>query len=220
MKPSEQKSVQERIIKYATQIGWKYITREESNARRGDELNFKNKPYFQDLLLAKLKEFNPWLPDNYSLPNPAPRIEGNLQILLSLRGQTTAYDVTEKRERNVVFIDFKNPENNVFEVTDEFSFSNGRYATRQDVVFLINGIPVIDLECKNLTTKEGIDKALEQICRYHKETPELLAIEQSYLASEGMRLEYSVTWNTIRRNIFTWKGDKVGELENKIKSFF
>jgi type I restriction enzyme R subunit len=220
MKPSEQKSVQERIIKYATQIGWKYIIREESNARRGDELNFKNKPYYQDLLLAKLGEFNPWLPDNYRLPNPAPRIEGNLQMLLALRGQTTAYDEKEKRERNVVFIDFEHPENNVFEVTDEFTFSNSRYTNRQDIVFLINGIPVIDLECKNLTTKEGIDKALDQIRRYHKETPELLAIEQSYLASEGMRLEYSVTWNTIRRNIFTWKGDKIGELENKIKSFF
>lgn len=220
MKPSEQKSVQERIIKYAIEKGWKYITREESNARRGDELNFKARPYHQDLLLAKLKEFNPWLPDNYCLPNPAPRIEGNQQILLAFRGQTTAYDKNEKRERNVIYIDFEHPENNLFEVTDEFTFSNSRYTNRQDIVFLINGVPVIDLECKNLTTKEGIDKALEQIRRYHKETPELLAIEQSYLASEGMRLEYSVTWNTIRRNIFTWKGDKVGELENKIKSFF
>ena len=220
MKPTEQKSVQQRIIKYATEIGWKYITREESNVRRGDELTFKGRPYYQDLLIAKLREFNPWLPDNYCLPTPAPRIEGNRQILLALRGQTTAYDENEKRERNVVFIDFEHLENNTFEVTDEFTFSNGRYTNRQDIVFIINGIPIIDLECKNLTTKEGIDKALDQIRRYHRETPELLAIEQGYLASEGMRLEYSVTWNTIRRNIFTWKGDKVGELENKIKSFF
>jgi len=56
---------------------------------------------------------------------------------------------------------------------------------------------------------------LDQIYRYHQESPELLAIEQGFVASEGMRLEYGVTWNTIRRNIFTWKGDKVGELENK-----
>ncbi|MCX6779012.1 MAG: HsdR family type I site-specific deoxyribonuclease, partial [Candidatus Magasanikbacteria bacterium] len=220
MKPTESKSVQERIIKYVTKLGWKYVPRLESDARRGEELSYKNELYYRDLLMTKLREFNPWLPENYNLPIPAPRIEGNRQILLALRGQSTAYDDKEKRERNVVFVDFANPERNVFEVTDEFSFSNSRYTNRQDIVFLINGVPIIDLECKNLTTAEGVDKALDQIRRYHRESPELLAVEQGFLASEGMRLEYGVTWNTVRRNIFTWKGDKVGELENKIKTFF
>ena len=177
-------------------------------------------PYYHELLNAKLREFNLWLSDSYTLPLPAPKIEGNRQILLALRGQTTAYDERELRERNVKVIDFENPDRNVFEVTSEFSFSNGRYSNRQDIVFLINGVPVIDVECKNLTTAEGVDKALDQIRRYHRESPELVVIEQAYLASEGMRLEYGVTWNTVRRNIFKWKGDKVGELENKIKTFF
>jgi type I restriction enzyme R subunit len=220
MKPTESKSVQGRIIKYAVEAGWMYVPREKSDARRGDALSYKSQPYYMDVLMPKLREFNPWLPANYCLPLPAPKIEGNRQILLALRGQTTAYDAIEKRERNVKLIDFDHLEQNVFEVTDEFSFSNTRYANRQDIVFLINGIPVIDLECKNLTTVEGIDKALEQIRRYHRESSELIAIEQSFAASEGMRLEYGVTWNTIRRNIYQWKGDKVGELENKIKTFF
>jgi type I restriction enzyme R subunit len=220
MKPTELKSVQERIIKYAVEAAWQYIPRSESDKRRGDNETYKSELYFRDVLNTKLREFNPWLPKNYSLPIPTPRIEGNRQVLLALRGQSTAYDENEKRERNVVVIDFVNPERNVFEVTDEFSVSNGRYGNRQDIVFLINGIPVIDLECKNLITADGVDKALDQIRRYHRESPELLAVEQAYLASEGMRLEYGVTWNTIRRNIFTWKGDKVGELENKIKTFF
>jgi type I restriction enzyme, R subunit len=103
-------------------------------------------------------------------------------------------------------------------VTDEFSYSNGRYTNREDLVFLINGFPIIDVECKNLTKSN--EEGLEQIRRYHRETPELMVPEQLFLASEGMRLEYGVTWNTVRRNIFAWKGDKVGELENMIKSFF
>lgn len=226
MKPTEQKSVQKRIIKYAKELGWKYINREKSDARRGlssaqaKNDDWKGQPYYLETLLAKLKEFNPWLPENYRLPVLAPRIEGNRQMLLALRGQTTAYDESEKRERNVMFIDFEHLENNILEVTDEYTFANNRFTNRQDIVFLINGIPLIDLECKNLVTKEGIDKALEQIGRYHRETPEILVIEQSYLVSEGIRLEYGVTWNKIRRNIFSWKGDKVGELENKIKTFF
>ena len=220
MKPSESKSVQARIIKYAQEAGWTYVPRVESDGRRGDELSYKTQPYYTELLATKLSEFNPWLNGRPSFPSPAPKIDGNRQILLALRGQGTAYDEIERRERNVQVIDFENLQNNTFEVTDEFSFSNSRYTNRQDIVFLINGVPVIDLECKNLTTDEGIDKALDQIRRYHRETPELIAIEQSFLASEGMRLEYGVTWNTVRRNIFKWKGDKVGELENKVKTFF
>ena len=220
MRPTESKSVQDRIIKYAVEMGWQFVTREESDARRGNTLLYKSQPYYMDVLTAKLRELNSWLPANYNLPSPAPKIDGNRQILLTLRGQSTAYDEAERRERNVKVIDFDSLDNNVFEVTTEFSFSNSRYTNRQDIVFLINGMPVIDLECKNITSIEGIDKALDQIRRYHRESPELLVLEQGYLASEGMRLEYGVTWNTTKRNIFKWNGDRVGELENKIKTFF
>lgn len=220
MKPTEQKSVQQRIIHYATEIGWTYIPRLQSDLRRGETENYKTKLYSSETLIKKLREFNPWLPPNYSFSSYPPKIEGNSQLLLALRNQSTAYDEKERRERNVVVIDYEHPERNMYEVTDEFSFANGRYTNRQDIVFLINGIPIIDLECKNLTTGEGIDKALDQIRRYHRESPELMAVEQAFLASEGMRLEYGVTWNTIQRNIFAWKGDKIGELENKIKTFF
>lgn len=220
MKPNEAQSVQERIIKYAVEMGWQFVSRKTSDARRGNEIEYESQPYYRDILTAKLQEFNPWLPANYVFPLPAPKIEGNRQVLLALRGQSTAYDKAEKRERNVQVVDFNNLNNNVFEVTNEFCFSNSRYTNRQDIVFLINGIPVIDLECKNLTTAEGVDKALDQIRRYHRESPELLVLEQGYLASEGMRLEYGVTWNTAKRNIFKWNGDKIGELENKIKTFF
>jgi type I restriction enzyme R subunit len=220
MKPTEAKAVQDRIIKYSTELGWTYVPRETSDRRRGSEDRYKTELFYREVINSKLRELNPWLPVNFAISTPAPRIEGNRQVLLALRGQSTAYDENERRERNITFIDFDHPENNIFEVTDEFSISNGRYNNRQDIVYLINGIPIIDLECKNLITKEGIDKALDQIRRYHNESPELLAVEQAYLASEGIRLEYGVTWNTVRRNIFSWKGDKVGELEHKIKTFF
>ncbi len=220
MKPTELKSVQQRIIKYASETGWRYVSRSESDERRGGGEDYKNELYYRDVLDVKLREFNPWLPKKYRLPTPASKIEGNRQMLLALRGQSTAYDEKEKRERNVVFIDFAKPDRNVFEVTDEFTFSNSRYTNRQDIVFLINGIPVIEIECKNLTTAEGIDKALDQIRRYHNESPELMAVEQVYLATEGMRVEYGVTWNTQRRDIFNWKGGKAGDFKKKIKTFF
>ena len=220
MKPTESKSVQARIIKYATEIGWQYVSKEEAEKRRAGNL------HFVDVFHQELYKKNPWLAASsksgnvYTFPNFTSNISGNRDFLLFLRGNSTAFDNIENREKNVQVIDFKNPQRNIFEVTDEFSYLNGRYTNRQDIVFLVNGIPVIMLECKNLTTSEGIEKAIDQIRRYHRESPELLAVEQSFLASEGMRLEYGVTWSTVRRNIFSWKGDKVGELENKVKTFF
>jgi len=215
MKPTEAKSVQARIIKYATEIGWQYVPRGENDERRV----LRKYPYYIETY-TKLREFNPWLPINYKIPHFAPRIDGNRDMLSFLRGQSTAYDEKEKRERNVKCIDFVHPENNIFEITDEFYFSNSRYTDRQDIVFFINGIPIVDLETKNLINREGVEEALDQIRRYHSEIPELLSVQQLFVGCEGLRLEYGVTWNTICRNIFAWKGDRVGELENKIKTFF
>jgi type I restriction enzyme R subunit len=53
-------------------------------------------------------------------------------------------------------IDYDNPANNIFEVTEEYYLFNGQYANREDVVFLINGIPVVVIECKNATKDEAI----------------------------------------------------------------
>jgi len=220
MIPTELKAVQQRIIKYATEVGWKYVPRINSDERRGDELSYKSQPYYSGIINEKVREFNPWISDDYKLPILVSRIEGNKEYLEFIRNKTTAYDLKEKRERNVIVIDYINPKNNVYELTDEYSFSNTRITNRQDIVFLINGIPLISIECKNITTEDGIDKGLTQIRRYHEEIPELFAIEQMFVATDGIRLEYGVTWNTTRRNIFTWKGDRVGELENKIKTFF
>jgi len=39
---------------------------------------------------------------------------------------------------------------------EEWTFHNGHYGTRKDVVFLVNGIPVLMIECKNATKDEAI----------------------------------------------------------------
>jgi type I restriction enzyme R subunit len=80
----------------------------------------------------------------------------------------------EKRERNVHLIDFENPENNIFQVTEEWSYTNGKFTNRADLVFLINGIPIIIGENKKPEEKEAIAIAVDQLRRYHSETPELV----------------------------------------------
>ena len=87
------------------------------------------------------------------------------------------------------------------------------------MVFLINGIPVLVIECKNASKDEAIALGVDQIRRYHSETPELFVSQQLFTATDAIGFAYGVSWNTVRRNIVNWKAEEVGKLEAKVKSF-
>ena len=221
MKPTEYKTVQARILKYAQEIGWTFVPREQAEQRRGIEYAGSPVLYFEQLLEAKVREFNP----EYNEPVGAllsqfqlihANIYGNQEFVAHLRNHGKYYDVGDKRERDLVLIDYDDPTRNVYEVTEEWAFHNGQYGTREDVVFLINGIPVLVIECKNATKNEAIALGVDQIRRYHKETPELFVPEQLFTATDAIGFSYGVTWNTVRRNIFNWKDVDVGQLKAKV----
>jgi type I restriction enzyme R subunit len=236
-KPTENKTVQARILKYAVAIGWTLVSREEAERRRGFDPNTPPKDrakgrslFFDDLLDAKVREFNP----RYAEAEGAllgkfrylhTDIYGNREFVEHLRNRGKFFDHEEKRERDLILIDYEHPENNIYEVTEEFAYHNGHYGTREDVVFLINGIPVLVIECKNATKDEGIALGIDQIRRYHDETPELFVPQQLFTATDAIGFSYGVTWNTVRRNIFNWKSvpdrqlEELGRLEAKVRTF-
>lgn len=230
--PTEHKTVQSRILKYAQEIGWTYIDRSEAEKRRGFNADLYDisdrcrtaSLYFEDLLYAKVKEFNPQYQETEGalvslFSKLKTDIYGNRDFVKYLRNEGTFFDKEENRDLNLKLIDYANPKNNVFEVTEEFYWFNGQYGNREDVVFFINGIPVLVIECKNANKDEAIALGIDQIRRYHRETPEFFIPEQIYTATEAIGFFYGVTWSTIRRNIFNWKSEKSGNLENKIKTF-
>jgi type I restriction enzyme R subunit len=231
--PTEHKTVQARILQYAQEIGWTFVDRTEAEKRRGfnkDSNNIQERCrtaslYFEDLLFAKVKEFNPYYSDTKGslirlFNGLKTDIYGNRDFLKYLRNEGTYYYKAENRDLNLILIDYENPKNNVFEVTEEFYWFNGRYGNREDIVFLINGIPVLVIECKNADKEEAIALGIDQIRRYHIETPEFFVPEQIFTATEAIGFYYGVTWNTVRRNIFNWKAGDIGNLENKVKTFF
>ncbi|MCF6183413.1 MAG: HsdR family type I site-specific deoxyribonuclease [Bacteroidales bacterium] len=230
--PTEHKSVQARILKYAADIGWTFVSRSEAEARRGFDtagISPREKAksasrFFVDTLYEKVKQFNPKFKDSKEellrkLNLPLPTIHGNRDFLQHLQGEKTFFSTEENREFNLVLINYDKPEKNIYEVTEEYYLFNGQYANREDVVFLINGIPVLVIECKNATKDEAIAIGIDQIRRYHRETPEFFVPQQLYTVTESIGFSYGVTWNTVRRNIFNWKEEEIGNLEAKIKSF-
>jgi len=231
-KPTEHKSVQVRILKYASEIGWTIVSQGEAESRRGFDTSAasprekaKNASrFFMDTLFEKVKQLNPKFKDSKEdllrlLDLPLPTIHGNRDFLHYLQGEKTFFSKEENREFNLILVEYENPANNIFEVTEEYYLFNGQYANREDVVFLINGIPVVVIECKNATKDEAIAIGVDQLRRYHRETPEFMVPQQIFTATESIGFSYGVTWNTIRRNIFNWKSEEIGNLEAKVKSF-
>jgi len=231
MKPGEHKTVQARILRYAEAIGWTFVPREEAEQRRGFDPDVPpadrargRSLFFDDLLDAKVREFNPRYAEAEGALLGTFRhlhadIYGNREFVEHLRNRGKYFDHEEARERDLILIDYETPANNVFEVTEEWACHNGHYGTREDVVFLVNGIPVLVIECKNASKDEAIALGVDQIRRYHRETPELFVSQQLFTATDAIGFSYGVSWNTVRRNIFNWKHAEVGKLEAKVKSF-
>jgi type I restriction enzyme R subunit len=236
--PTEHKTVQARILAYAQEIGWTYVPREEAERRRGfdrdaaipEEQARHASLFFGDLLHATVREFNPKYHEAEGaligeLQRLRSDIYGNRDFLNYLRNQRTFFSSEDDRELDLVVIDYgdlarsRKDWRNRYEVTEEFSVHNGRHGIREDVVFLINGIPVLVIECKNANKEEAIALGIDQIRRYHLEAPEVMVPEMLFTATDAIGFSYGVTWNTVRRNIFHWKHDEAGQLETKVKSF-
>ena len=220
---SERSAVQDRMLEYADEIGWKSIPVSEARQMRCGNTGL----YFIDLLKAQLMKLNRGILDESrcseivrQLSLLSPTLEGNQDALSWLRGERSIFVPDENRERNVTLIDFENPDNNLFHVTDEWTQGGTVHHNRADVVFLINGIPVAVVETKSANRRDGLAEGVEQIRRYHRETPEMFTVAQLFGVTHMLDFLYGVTWNINRKNLFNWKTDDSTNYEEKIKTFF
>lgn len=222
---SEWSAVQSPMIQYAEQIGWEKVAPDAAATLRG---GFEGL-YFGDVLAAQLAKLNPGVINDARAHDVLrrlrilpPTIEGNRDALKWLRGEMSVFVTEEKRERNVRLIDYDNPAANVYHVTWEWRHKSPSFPTpnRADVVFLINGIPVAVVELKAAEKSNGLAEGVDQIRRYHRETPEMMTLPQVFDVSEMLNFWYGATWSLSRKNLLNWKDDEPGNYEKKVKAFF
>src|SRR6266446_4817033 len=220
---SERSAVQNPMLKYVEEIGWEYVRADDALSFRSGDIGL----YFTGILEAQLVRLNPGIVDASRtgdilrrLNMLKPTIEGNREAHSWLRGEQSAFVPEEKRERNIRLIDFDRPENNLYHVTDEWWQKSTVFRNRADVVFLINGIPVALAETKDAGKQDGLSLGVDQIRRYHRETPEMFVATQVFEVTQLLDFFYSVTWSTSRKNLFNWRDEQPGNYENKVKAFF
>lgn len=113
-----------------------------------------------------------------------------------------------KRSLNTRFIDFENPENNMYHMVPEFSVEHNKStdARRPDIVLFVNGIPLVVIENK----KAAVDVAegISQTIRNQKPDyiPQLYVYAQILLSLNKNENRYATTgtpaklWNKWREN--------------------
>ncbi|MCG8900752.1 type I restriction endonuclease subunit R [Tenacibaculum finnmarkense] len=117
----------------------------------------------------------------------------------------------DKKSHTINFIDWVNPANNIFHVTEEFSvFRTGRTDTyRPDLVLFINGIPTVIIECKSpsLTgVKAPVSLGIEQHIRnFSKEGIRSLYVYSNILMSIATNDGSYATTGTSKEFWAKWK---------------
>jgi type I restriction enzyme R subunit len=224
LKITEAGTVQFPMVKHAAEIGWTPLSPEDARVLRGGDAG----TFFRNLLESKLAAFNPWLsPENVqriveTLDALQPSIDGNRELLAWLRSERQWYDEEEKRHRPVTLIAFDDPNANTFHVTWEWRIKPPARTkgNRADVMFVVNGIPVVIVEHKNPKDGDAIERAVKQLRRYELETPELLATAQLFNVTHLLDYWYGVTWNASRRHMARWKQAPEETYRFAVQAFF
>jgi type I restriction enzyme R subunit len=171
-------------------LGYTYLSQAEADRLRGGKTT---NVLLEDVLRKQLKEINSirvsatktsiFTDDNIergilTLKN-LPTNEGYMSAceraynLLTL-GQALEQNVDgDKKSFTLQYIDWKNMNNNVFHVTEEYKVSRSiskdlsRYIP--DIIIFINGIPLCIIECKRPDMKEPLAQAISQQIRSQQE---------------------------------------------------
>lgn len=110
---------------------------------------------------------------------------------------------------NLNYIDWENPENNVFHVVEEFSVEreDGQGTVRPDIVSFINGIPFGVIECKkaSISISQGISQMLRNQGKEH--IPQLFKFVQIVMVTNKNETQYATT-GTPKKFWSLWKEDK------------
>ena len=120
---------------------------------------------------------------------------------------------------NLRYIDWDNPQNNVFHVTEEFAVDSQdrQHNARPDIVLFINGIPFAVIECK--APHIPVEEAVGQMIRNQQAAyiPQLFKFAQLVMATNKNAVKYA-TAGTPKKFWSVWKEQDDEWLQTRLKA--
>jgi type I restriction enzyme R subunit len=135
-------------------------------------------------------------------------LKANEELTAWLRGDRSMPFGENNDHATVKLIDFDQPQNNHYVVTNQFTFRAGPAERRADLVLLVNGIPLVVIEAKTPVRKavSWLDGALQIHDDYEKNVPELFVGSVFSVATEGKELMYGAVRMPV--NLWgPWRGE-------------
>ena len=202
---NERPESQDRALKELQAMGYQYIPRAEAEQKRGhlshvifpdvmreflasQSFTYREKqtPFPDEAIGDAIRELDAPLERGLMFASKAiydRLIYGKSCDVHLYDGNTQSFDIS--------YIDWEHPEKNIWQVTDEFSVerNNGKYA-RPDIVILVNGIPLVVIECKKSSV--DVEEGVKQNVRNWKPDyiPQLFKFTQLVFAMNPESVKY------------------------------
>ena len=225
---------QQPAIDLLTAMGYTYISPADCDKQRGSRYHV----LLRDILRGQLRRLNRYVYAGAENEFSAANIERAMEDLDEpltdglVRTSEKIYDALllgksypetvgdgKMLSFNLRYIDWDNPQNNVFHVTEEFAVDSRdrQHNARPDIVLFINGIPFAVIECK--APHIPVEEAVGQMIRNQQAAyiPQLFKFAQFVAATNKNAVKYA-TAGTPKKFWSVWKEQDADWLQTRLKA--
>lgn len=225
---------QQPAIDLLTAMGYTYISPADCDKQRGSRYHV----LLRDILRGQLRRLNRYVYAGAENEFSAANIERAMEDLNEpltdglVRTSEKIYDALllgksypetvgdgKMLSFNLRYIDWDNPQNNVFHVTEEFAVDSQdrQHNARPDIVLFINGIPFAVIECK--APHIPVEEAIGQMIRNQQAAyiPHLFKFAQLVVATNKNAVKYA-TAGTPKKFWSVWKEQDDEWLQTRLKA--
>ncbi|MGC8970299.1 MAG: type I restriction endonuclease subunit R [Conexivisphaera sp.] len=146
--------------------------------------------------------------------------EGVRQILRFLKFGVPVKPERDKGIKYVRLFDYRDPGKNEFVVSRQVVHRSGKEEIRNDMLLYVNGIPLVNVECKNPANfAESVYNAYAQIKRYERTVPELYKYVQIGVAARETALYFPIVpWlSEDEVRMHTWREEGLDPIDSMIE---
>jgi len=232
---SEYNDSQKPAINLLRKLGWQYIAPEETISQRNGLLS---NVILEDILAERLSAINSFEYKNKEFPFSNSNIQSainflknipeeslvktneNIHDLLTLGKSFNETIQGDRKAYTLKYIDWENPNNNVYHIADEFIVEGVKEKKRPDIVLFINGIPFVVIENKRRDKNASITEAISQQIRNQKREkgiPKLFHYAKILLAVQPNEVKYGAV-GTPEKFWAVWKEDNEAFTQKIINS--
>ncbi|MFB6144664.1 MAG: type I restriction endonuclease subunit R [Candidatus Nanohaloarchaea archaeon] len=240
MKKTTEGGVEAKVLDYLQEAGWDVHGDPRNNEWGATELDkeygrSRDEAVYWNLLKEKIVELNPEvgeegakeIVDNLKRNMGAENlVDANEEFYEEMRNGVPHTVVDEEGRREDKYIDlihFPEDERNVEELLEKNDFTainqfqfERKESVRPDVTLLINGIPIVQFELKNVGPNSTIQKAMNDMDQYQENASRMFAPNLLNVVSDGMRFRYAAT-DAPQKFYFPWRSESFEEGDSEVR---